>query len=154
LAIDYKSDYNILSLKFYDVIARVEKRGSKVFGRKVNVESVYNEDLTYPGYDTIDALLTGVTVYGHEYWHEFARKQAREMLDNGYTRLRKVHHLMGQIEQALMSTNKNVTKFSFLISLNEGISLQLWASNVYSQSSNATYRMPVFQYDMCLSNAV
>jgi predicted nucleotidyltransferase len=125
LTIGYKPDYDILSLKFYDVIAKVEEYGSKVFGRKVNVEPVYNQDLTYAGYNTVDALLTGVTVYGHEDWHKFAQRQAREMLDNGYTRLRKAHHIMGQIKQALMLTNRDVSKFSFLISLSEGISLQL-----------------------------
>jgi predicted nucleotidyltransferase len=125
LAIGYKPDFDILSLKFYGNITRVEQRGSKIFGRKVNVEPVYNEVLTYPGYNTIDALLTCVTVYGQEDWHESARMQARAMLDNGYTRLRKAHHIMGQVEQALMVTNRNVSKFSFLISLSEGISLQL-----------------------------
>ena len=113
MTIGYKPDFDISSLKFYDVIARVEERGSKVFGRKVNVEPVFDQDLTYPGYNTVDALLTCVTVYGREDWHEFARRQARAMLDDGYTRLRKAHHIMGQIEQALKSTNKNVSKFHF-----------------------------------------
>jgi predicted nucleotidyltransferase len=125
MAVGYKPDFDTYSLKFYDLMARVKERGSKVFGRKVNVEPVYNDDLTYPGYDTVDALLTGVTVYGREDWPEFAQSQAREMLDNGYARLRKAYHIMGQIEQALMSTNRNVSKFSFLISLSEEISLQL-----------------------------
>jgi len=34
----YKPNFDITSLKCYEVIATVEKRGSKVFGRKVNVE--------------------------------------------------------------------------------------------------------------------
>jgi predicted nucleotidyltransferase len=113
MTIGFKPDFDILSMKFYDVMGRVAERGTKIFGRKVKVEPVYNEDLTDPGYDTVDALLTCVTVYGPEDWHEFARKQARAMLDDGYTRLRNAHHIMGQIEQALKSTNKNVSKFSF-----------------------------------------
>jgi predicted nucleotidyltransferase len=122
MAIGFKHDFDV---SFYDIFARVQERGSKVFGRKVNIEPVYNEYPPRLGYNKVDALLTGVTVYGREDWHEFAQSQAREMLDNGYTRLRKAHHIMGRIKQALMLTNRDVSKFSFLISLSEGISLQL-----------------------------
>ena len=114
MIIGHKPDFDVSSLKRYDVIARVEERGSRIFGRKVNVEPLFNkQDLTYPGYDTIDALLTCVTVYGPEDWHDCPRRLARAMLDEGYTRLRKAHRIMGQIEQALKSTNKNVSKFLF-----------------------------------------
>ena len=92
----------------YLIFDRFECRASKVFGRKVRLTPLLSRDITWDGYGTLEAVLTCVTVYGPENWHDCARTQARAMLDEGYARLRNAHQISCQIEQALRLTNKNV----------------------------------------------
>jgi predicted nucleotidyltransferase len=91
----------------YLIFDRFETRASKVFGRKVHLMPVLSRDIIC-GYGTLKAVLTCVTVYGPEDWHDCARTQARAMLDEGYVRLRKAYQISCQIEQVLRLTNKNV----------------------------------------------
>ena len=113
MIIGCKPDVDMESFDWFGLTADVEERGFRVFGRKVKVEPCFERDLTCVGYELIEALLTCVTVYGSENWHEYPRRQAHAMLDDGYTRLRKAHHIMSQIEQMCKSTNKKASKFHF-----------------------------------------
>jgi hypothetical protein len=92
----------------YLIFHRFETGARKVFGRKVRLTPVLSQDIAWAGYDMLEALLTCITVYGPEDWHECALAQARVMLDEGYARLRKAHQVSFQIEQVLRLTNKNI----------------------------------------------
>ena len=88
---------------------RFATRAPKIFGRKVDVLHLWTQDVG--SYDMLEALLTCVTVYGPEDWHDCSRTKARSMLDEGYERLRKAYRIMCQIGNALEMTNKNVCNF-------------------------------------------
>ena len=108
MIIGYRPDFDRSGWMEYSVCDRFEIRASKIFGRKVDVMSMLTQKVI--DYDMLEALLTCVTVYGSENWHDCARTKARAMLDEGYKRLWKAYHIMCQIDQALESTNKNVSK--------------------------------------------
>jgi predicted nucleotidyltransferase len=87
---------------------RFVSRAPKIFGRKVDVLHLFPQHVT--SYAMLEALLTCVTVYGLEDWHDSARTKARSMLDEGYGRLRNAYHLIWQIEKILETANKNVSQ--------------------------------------------
>ena len=85
---------------------RFATRAPKVFGRKVRVLPMLSQDVT--SYYMLEALLTCVTAYGPEDWHDCARKKAYSTLEEGHGRLWKAYRIICQIENALETTNKNV----------------------------------------------
>lgn len=88
-------------------------RGSKIFGRKVRVMSLFPQDMTCIVHSMLEAVLTCVTVYGPENWHDHFRTQFRTMLDDGYSRLQNDHQTICQMKQTLDLTNKNVSKTGY-----------------------------------------
>lgn len=85
---------------------RFATRAPKLFGRKVRVLPMLTQDVT--SYYMLEALLTCVTVYGPEDWHDCARKKAHSTLEESHARLWKAYRIICQIENALETTNKNV----------------------------------------------
>lgn len=107
MIIGYKPDFDRSELKQYSVWDRFETRAKSVLGRKVNIMPMLGQEVI--GYDMLEALLTCITVYGPDNWHDYARRKARAQLEDGYRRLSKAYHIICRMEKELESKIKIVS---------------------------------------------